>query len=221
MKPNYTLHDDLYLQARQAGWQGWGGNQRLEEAVLVTRFFALENMPTQGQLLELGCGEGHHCRAFAEKGFTVTGLDISPTAIAWAQEKAEQTGIPGDFRVADLTQTRWAQSERYAVIIDGNCLHCIIGEDRLKLLKQVYQALEPGGIFFVSSLCAQVTTSYTTLREGLPYRHIAAPQDLLAELTQAGFTLLHSQIYPRSETNHITVHAQKSDSLSFLNPVFA
>lgn len=209
MKTNYSLHDDLYRQARQAGWSGWGGNQRLEEAVLVERFFALTHMPTQGQLLELGCGEGHHCRAFAERGFTATGLDISPTAIAWAREKAEQTGIPGDFRVADLTQSQWVQPECYAVIIDGNCLHCIIGEDRLKLLKQVYKALAPGGIFFVSSLCAQGTTSYNTFREGLPYRHIAAPQELLAELTQTGFTLLETQVYPRQETNHITVHAQK------------
>ncbi|SUP19402.1 hypothetical protein NI392_17350 [Vibrio alginolyticus] len=64
MKPNYQVHEDMYVEARQAGWEGWGGNERMSKAVLVDRFLELCKRPKQGKLLELGCGEGHHCRAF-------------------------------------------------------------------------------------------------------------------------------------------------------------
>ncbi|NMU26928.1 class I SAM-dependent methyltransferase, partial [Vibrio parahaemolyticus] len=77
-----------------------------------------------------GCGEGHHCRAFQKLGFEVTGIDISPTAIAWAKEKAKATGIEGKYYTADLTVESFQLPERYDVVIDGNCLHCIIGADR-------------------------------------------------------------------------------------------
>ncbi|MGR5275010.1 class I SAM-dependent methyltransferase, partial [Vibrio alginolyticus] len=83
--------------------EGWGGNERMSKAVLVERFLELFKRPVQGKLLELGCGEGHHCRAFQKLGFEVAGIDISPTAIEWAKEKARATGVEGNYYLADLT----------------------------------------------------------------------------------------------------------------------
>ncbi|MCS0300760.1 class I SAM-dependent methyltransferase, partial [Vibrio alginolyticus] len=71
MKQNYQVHEDMYVEAREAGWEGWGGNERMSKAVLVERFLELFKRPVQGKLLELGCGEGHHCRAFQRLGFEV------------------------------------------------------------------------------------------------------------------------------------------------------
>jgi hypothetical protein len=28
MKQNYQVHEDMYVEARQAGWKGWGGNEQ-------------------------------------------------------------------------------------------------------------------------------------------------------------------------------------------------
>ncbi|HHX8301779.1 TPA: class I SAM-dependent methyltransferase [Vibrio diabolicus] len=97
MKQNYQVHEDMYVEAREAGWEGWGGNERMSKAVLVERFLELFKRPVQGKLLELGCGEGHHCRAFQKLGFEVAGIDISPTAIEWAKEKARATGVEGNY----------------------------------------------------------------------------------------------------------------------------
>jgi len=50
------------------------------------------------QLLEIGCGTGHWSRYFSEKGFEVTGLDISGKMI----ETASKKNIPNcHFQVAD------------------------------------------------------------------------------------------------------------------------
>ncbi|ATI48333.1 class I SAM-dependent methyltransferase [Vibrio parahaemolyticus] len=206
MKPNYQVHESMYVEARQAGWEGWGGNERMSKAVLVERFLDLCDRPKQGKLLELGCGEGHHCRAFQKLGFEVTGIDISPTAIAWAKKKAKATGIEGKYYTADLTVESFQLPERYDVVIDGNCLHCIIGADRAIFLDHVYRNLSESGVFFVSSLCSKDET----YRDSSPYRHIASQSGLVIELEQAGFQVLNVRVYERDTSNHITVYAIKA-----------
>lgn len=44
------------------------------------------DLPAEGTLLDLACGKGRHARYLAEKGFRVTGLDISESSIAQARE---------------------------------------------------------------------------------------------------------------------------------------
>jgi SAM-dependent methyltransferase len=38
------------------------------------------------KMLDVACGRGRHSRTLAEKGFCVTGIDISPTSIAFAKQ---------------------------------------------------------------------------------------------------------------------------------------
>lgn len=47
----------------------------------------LENGST---ILDMACGRGRHSMYFAEKGFDVTGVDISPESISYAQAYCEQ-----------------------------------------------------------------------------------------------------------------------------------
>ena len=58
MKPNYRLHEDMYAQTRQAGWEGCGGNERMSKATLVEHFLELDGRPKQGKLLELDVARG-------------------------------------------------------------------------------------------------------------------------------------------------------------------
>lgn len=53
--------------------------------------------PPDGTLLDVGCGEGRLPRDLAARGYTVIGIDASPTLIAAARE----ADPGGDYRVAD------------------------------------------------------------------------------------------------------------------------
>ncbi len=57
-----------------------------------------------GRALDLGCGEGGDALWLAERGWTVTGLDISPTALARAEQAARHAGLADrtDWVAADL-----------------------------------------------------------------------------------------------------------------------
>jgi 2-polyprenyl-3-methyl-5-hydroxy-6-metoxy-1,4-benzoquinol methylase len=209
MKRNYLVYENMYIKAREAGWEGWGGNARLANAELVDRFFGLNEVPLKGRLLELGCGEGHHCRLFSKHGYEVTGIDISSTAISWACEKSVATGIHGKFQVADLTDISLEIPEKYNVVIDGNCLHCIIGNDRFTFLGHVFNVLVSGGVFFVSSLCTKDEKNHQIFKDNFPYRHVTSVGNLVSELEYVGFKVIKTYIYEREEFNHITVHAIK------------
>ncbi len=210
MKGNYTIYDQLYAQIRAAGQPGWGGQQRLaKEGLWLERLFGQSQVPECGKVLELGCGEGHFTRLLYQKGYQVTGADVSAQAIEWAEAKALNMGLKIDYFVADLTQSGVLENQCYDLIVDGNCLHCIIDQDRPVFLDNVFQALRPGGVFFVSALSAQGTETELTYRENIPYRQIVSKVVLENELREAGFGLIASQVYPGERHNHCTIHAFK------------
>src|SRR6201990_1990608 len=51
-----------------------------------------------GDVLDIGCGLGDNAIYLAKSGHSVTGLDISPTALITAERRAKDAGV--DIRVA-------------------------------------------------------------------------------------------------------------------------
>ena len=64
----------------------------------------LDEVPTAGQALDLACGSGAASVWLAQRGLTVTGVDVSAVAIEQAVELAARHGVADrcHFAVADL-----------------------------------------------------------------------------------------------------------------------
>ncbi|MCA9919301.1 MAG: class I SAM-dependent methyltransferase [Anaerolineales bacterium] len=211
--PNYLVHEEKYQQARAKGWPGWGGPERMaRENIWLDRLFSCPSVPAQGKVLELGCGEGHYARLLAKQGYTVTGVDVSPTAVAWAIEKTAQSGVSVTYHVADLTQPNLLPGESFDLIVDGNCLHCIIGADRAQFLGNVFRLLQAGGLFFVSSLCSKTAVAQTLQFQDRPYRYLPTPTQLQTELETAGFQIQQFVLHENQKHNHCTAHLLKLQS---------
>lgn len=211
MKADYFVHDRQYQEARAKGWAGWGGNDRIAyEHQWVEHLFAYDGIPTTGEALELGCGEGHLARLLAEKNYKVLGVDISPTAIQWAREKTLEAGLDVEYLELDLTQAGVLQEKAFDLIVDGNCLHCIIGGDRKTFLANVQRLLKAGGIFFVFSRCSNSANDEIIEFEGKPYRYMPGQENLHRELEAAGFEIRKSVFRRSAETHgHCTIHLTK------------
>ena len=52
--------------------------------------------------IDLGCGIGNYAIYLASRGFDVTGIDFSPTAIKIAKENAKKKGVKCNFVVANV-----------------------------------------------------------------------------------------------------------------------
>jgi SAM-dependent methyltransferase len=96
---------------------------------------------TVGHALDLGCGAGRNAIRLAAAGFTVDAVDLSPTAIAWATERAGGTGVR--FRCADAFTA--GLTGPYDLIYDSGCFHHLPPHRRISYLDLVERTLAPGG----------------------------------------------------------------------------
>lgn len=101
--------------------------------------------------IDLGCGAGNYAIYLASKGFDVTGVDSSPTAIKIATERAQKLRVKCRFIVADLLSDLPEVKETFDFGYDWEVLHHIFPEDREKYIKNVYKVLKPGALYF--SVC--------------------------------------------------------------------
>ena len=76
-----------------------GGEHHGTPSALLTEW--LNNRPP-GIALDLACGTGRNALYLAEKGYDVTAIDISPRAIAGAEQMARERGLKINWIIADL-----------------------------------------------------------------------------------------------------------------------
>lgn len=214
---NYIGHDARYRKLRDEGAPGWDTADGYRDREVELAWALAARQPTGGnRVLELGCGAGNIAGWLVERGFDVTGIDISPAAIAWATERA----IPGArFIVGDLVAEI---PGNYDLVIDGHCLHCIIGDDRARMLANVRGALVPGGCLFVATMCGEITLpalracfdpgTRCQVVDGISYRFIGDAEEILGELRASGFEIVCSTICRRKDDDdqdHLWAIARK------------
>jgi SAM-dependent methyltransferase len=89
------------------------------------------------------CGLGRHSIALATRGFRVTGLDVSPQAIAEARENARAAGQKVEFHVADMRDLS-LRSEFDAAFCLGNSFGYVDASGTRHFVSALAGALRPG-----------------------------------------------------------------------------
>jgi SAM-dependent methyltransferase len=121
----------------------WDGDNVPPEVVAL-----VENNGERGRALDLGCGTGTHAIYLAQHGFTVVGVDFSPTAIERARDKARQAGIAVDFRIGDVTRLEFLR-EPFEVVLDVGCFHGLDAAGRTRYAGHLARLTRPGSAFLL------------------------------------------------------------------------
>ena len=96
-----------------------------------------------GTVLDLGCGSGEHTLLAAGLGLEATGIDIAPTAIAKAQAKAQERGLPARFLVGDALSVDQL-GETFDVVLDCGFFHVLSDTQRTGLVEVLRQVMTAG-----------------------------------------------------------------------------
>lgn len=114
--------------------------------------FVIEKLQLRGgeRILDLACGFGRHSLELARRGFSVTGVDITPSYIAFAREAAKREGLQVDFLCQDIREIQF--KDAFDVVLsmaDGAIGYLENDAENLKIFTLVSKALKSGGKYFM------------------------------------------------------------------------
>lgn len=102
-----------------------------------------------GDVLDIGCGYGDNAVYLAQNGHPVTGLDISPTALKTAEQRAGKAGVDVTFAVADSTKLD-GYTEAFDTVIDSGLFHSLDDDSRRRYAAAVHKATRPDATLLLS-----------------------------------------------------------------------
>jgi len=130
--------------------------------------FVYEHFPRQKdrsevEILEVGCGAGNNLWFMAREGFKVTGIDVSHSAISYAQDRFSEEELEGNFHVGDFTQLPFEDCS-FDLAIDRGSITCCGKSAAQKAVQEVERVLSRKGKF----LCNPYSTRHSSYLAGDP-----------------------------------------------------
>ncbi|WP_435592420.1 class I SAM-dependent methyltransferase [Nocardia sp. bgisy118] len=112
----------------------------------------------RGRVLDPGTGAGEHTIALTKLGYDVLGVDLSPSAVAYARHNAADKGVSGArFEVVDMLTLADADDDRLGVfdtVVDSALFH-VFGtepEARAAYVRGLHRICKPDGLVHVLAL---------------------------------------------------------------------
>lgn len=104
------------------------------------------------RILDIGCSAGLHAMEFSKRGFSVTGIDIEPSAIGLAK-----TRVKGNkkvkFHVKDIERDELSCNEKFDLIYSiGNVLSHVEKRRIFEVLRKIWSCLDEKGVLLFDVL---------------------------------------------------------------------
>lgn len=103
----------------------------------------------RSDVLDAGCGYAELSLALAAEGYTVVGIDLTPTAVAAATDAARERNLPNATFIQDDITTFTGFDGRFATIMDSTLFHSLPIGGRDGYLRSAHRAAAPGAAFYV------------------------------------------------------------------------
>lgn len=153
--------EDLYKQTRpeELPWFTTSLDDDFERALATFRI-----TPRGGPVLDLGTGPGTAAIELARRGFAVTALDVSPSAIRMARRRAGDLGVRIEWVAADFFQRFW--DARFQLVYDRGLYHTLPPLQRHQYPDRVAHWLKPHGFLIVKTFSTDEPGEWGPFRIG-------------------------------------------------------
>ena len=102
-----------------------------------------------GEVLDAGCGYAELSLALAAQGYTVVGIELTPTAVAAAKKAAAERNLTTATFVQDDITSFTGFDGRFDTIMDSTLFHSIPVEARDAYQQAVFRAAAPGATYYI------------------------------------------------------------------------
>lgn len=122
-----------------------------KQASLIASLYTEKKQRKKIEILDLCCGSGSHALALADRGFKVTGVDLSSALLSQARKKVREANLQVSIKrenIFSLPQRAEFLSNFDCAVLLGWTLNIHPIYRRFKeLLDVVFAVLKPGGLF--------------------------------------------------------------------------
>lgn len=101
----------------------------------------------EGLVLDLGCGTGSMTEALAERGYDMTGIDVSEEMLEIAMNKREESGHDILYLMQDMREFELYGTVRAVVSVCDSVNYILDKEELEACFRLVNNYLDPGGLF--------------------------------------------------------------------------
>ncbi|KKR21688.1 MAG: hypothetical protein UT50_C0005G0022 [Candidatus Moranbacteria bacterium GW2011_GWA2_39_41] len=105
------------------------------------------------RVLDLGCGTGRNSNYLATLGNTICGLEISPTALAIAQKRAQDLQVSVQYLEQSIGEKYPFADNSFNMILDVTSSNALNEKERKIYLQEMDRTLQSEGYLFVRALC--------------------------------------------------------------------
>ena len=101
----------------------------------------------EGRLLDIGCGTGRHMALLAERGYRMSGVDLSPEMVAYVNEAAARSRLDCTASVGDLRRLALTGTFDAAYCFMDTFRFLLTNDEIVSHLRAVAARLAPGGLY--------------------------------------------------------------------------
>jgi len=121
-------------------------NRKLEVDFLVHCFKRHATIPVS-RVLDIACGTGPHLIRLADRGYQMSGLDLSAENIAFVKQRLAAKGHRGELIVGDMSDFRLERPVDAAICMQDSQGHMLTNARLLAHLRAVARAVKRGGLY--------------------------------------------------------------------------
>ena len=97
------------------------------------------------RILDLGCGTGNHALALSKAGFSVIGVDVSPTGLMLAHNWAKEEVLTIPFALMDMRVGLPFASLEFDAVFSARVIHHAKLKQIRRTIDDIHRVLQPGG----------------------------------------------------------------------------